>query len=357
MSKLQLFANCVPVKGANRSIICDLQRNQFELIPNALYYILDHFIGQTLEDIKSHFEQEEHHHIEEYLGFLEQQEYIFWKESALNFPAINRTWEFPGHISNAIVDFDDYSRYPVEALFQELSDLGCKYLQIRCFGTPRSLAWLSKIVQQLKQSRISSCEILMPYNDTLSQEELKGFVKDFPRVSGIISYGAPENRYFTNRENLVGNLIFLLEHIYPKISCGVISHHYFHVNLESLTESTQFNSCLNKKISIDSKGDIRNCPSMPRSYGNIKDTTLGAALHHPDFKRYWNIHKDKIHVCKDCEFRYICTDCRAYVENPEDIHSKPLKCGYNPYTNEWSAWNTNPLKQKAMEYYGMENPS
>lgn len=60
-------------------------------------------------------------------------------------------------------------------------------------------------------------------------------------------------------------------------------------------------------------------------------------------------------VCKDCEFRYICTDCRAYVEDPDDILSKPLKCGYNPYTGEWSEWSTNPLKQKAIDFYGMNN--
>ncbi len=55
------------------------------------------------------------------------------------------------------------------------------------------------------------------------------------------------------------------------------------------------------------------------------------------------------------EFRYICTDCRAYTENPEDIYSKPLKCGYNSYTNKWEEWSTNSLKLKAIEYYGMQN--
>ena len=62
----------------------------------------------------------------------------------------------------------------------------------------------------------------------------------------------------------------------------------------------------------------------------------------------------KIHVCKDCEFRYICTDCRAYIEDPNDILSKPLKCGYNPYTAEWSEWSRNPLKQKAIEQYRID---
>jgi SPASM domain peptide maturase of grasp-with-spasm system len=93
---------------------------------------------------------------------------------------------------------------------------------------------------------------------------------------------------------------------------------------------------------------------MAQSFGNIRDTTLQEALEHPDFKKYWNVKKDEIAVCKDCEFRYICTDCRAYIENPEDMYSKPLKCGYNPYTAEWEEWSTNPLKQKAIEYYGMQ---
>lgn len=97
---------------------------------------------------------------------------------------------------------------------------------------------------------------------------------------------------------------------------------------------------------------------MVQSFGNIKDTTLKEALSHPDFKKYWNITKDQIEVCKDCEFRHICTDCRAYTERThfdKDIDlSKPLKCGYNPYTNEWAEWSTNPLKQQAIEYYGMQ---
>jgi hypothetical protein len=33
---------------------------------------------------------------------------------------------------------------------------------------------------------------------------------------------------------------------------------------------------------------------MPQNFGNIKDTTLEKALAHPDFKKYWNLTKDKI---------------------------------------------------------------
>ena len=78
-------------------------------------------------------------------------------------------------------------------------------------------------------------------------------------------------------------------------------------------------------------------------------------LENSDLKKYWFINKDKISVCQDCEFRHVCTDCRAYIENPEDLYSKPLKCGYDPYANVWEDWTINPLKQSTIAYYNLEN--
>ena len=136
----------------------------------------------------------------------------------------------------------------------------------------------------------------------------------------------------------------------------------FIINNKFYSESLNHNTCLNRKIAVDINGDIKNCPSMVKSYGNIRDTSLLRAIQQPGFKRYWDINKEQVAVCKDCEFRYICTDCRAYTEDPYDTSgpdgtnlSKPLKCGYNPYTGEWSKWSTNPLKEKAIEFYGMED--
>lgn len=124
------------------------------------------------------------------------------------------------------------------------------------------------------------------------------------------------------------------------------------------TEALNHNSCLHKKMGVDKDGNIRNCPSMPKAFDNIKNTTLQAAFRNTDFKEYWTVTKNDIAVCKDCEFRYICTDCRAYTERTAtniaglDV-SKPLKCGYNPSTAEWEERSTNPLKQEAIQYYVM----
>ena len=60
----------------------------------------------------------------------------------------------------------------------------------------------------------------------------------------------------------------------------------FEVNIPLFTEAQLHNTCLNRKISIDVDGNIKNCPSMAQSFGDIRDTTLQEALDHPDFKKY-----------------------------------------------------------------------
>ncbi|KAA3644370.1 MAG: hypothetical protein DWP98_12335 [Bacteroidetes bacterium] len=52
----------------------------------------------------------------------------------------------------------------------------------------------------------------------------------------------------------------------------------------------------------------------------------------------WKISKDRIDVCKNCEFRNICSDCRAFRIDQNDFLSKPLKCGYDPYKAQWKHW-------------------
>jgi len=147
----------------------------------------------------------------------------------------------------------------------------------------------------------------------------------------------------------------IAENINSSLHCGLISQKLFSVNISTYTESLNHNTCLNRKIAIDTEGNIKNCPSMKESFGNIRDTTLEEAVNKSGFKKYWNITKDQITKCKDCEFRHVCTDCRAYLDNPEDIYSAPLKCGYDPHTCKWEEWSKHPMKQIALEHYGMRN--
>ena len=74
-------------------------------------------------------------------------------------------------------------------------------------------------------------------------------------------------------------------------ACGMIDMKYFSVNISSFTESLNHNSCLNRKISIDLDGNIKNCPSMAQDFGNIKEVSLQEALNHKDFKKILEYHQ------------------------------------------------------------------
>ena len=118
--------------------------------------------------------------------------------------------------------------------------------------------------------------------------------------------------------------------------CGIITIDNLDFgDMQKYYEHQNYNGCLYKKISIDKNGNIKNCLSMQKSYGNISQTLLSDVLRSDSFKELWKINKDVIKVCNKCEFRYNCSDCRAFKVDTSDIYSKPLKCKYNPETCQW----------------------
>jgi hypothetical protein len=57
-------------------------------------------------------------------------------------------------------------------------------------------------------------------------------------------------------------------------------------------------------------------------------------------RRAWASTKDQVAVCKDCEYRYVCFDCRPLSEGAaggraDYLHAPYPRCTYNPYTGEW----------------------
>jgi SPASM domain peptide maturase of grasp-with-spasm system len=344
-----LFSDCKLVKGFKRSLICDLNRNSVQAIPNDLFslFIESNFID--LQNINKKLNNEDRKIVFEYFEFLVEEEFGYYSNiNNVNlFSKFNTKNITPHKITNIIIDFKRIDFFEINKFITEIIYLNIYNLELRFFVKKFSLNNLYKLHQIIDKTSLKHVSLILPFSNFKNNniEEYSLF-----RFNQIIFYNSEIDNYVEHPKT---NFHFTKQSILPK-SCGIINEKYFSINIPSFTESLNHNSCLHKKISIDVNGNIKNCPSMPQSFGNIKDTTLEQALEHPDFKKYWNITKDQIEVCKDCEFRHICTDCRAYTEDPENMLSKPLKCGYNPYTNEWAEWSTNPLKQKAIEYYGMQ---
>jgi SPASM domain peptide maturase of grasp-with-spasm system len=356
MRHFNLFSNIFLFKGITRVLICDLQRNTSELYPIEYGILIEDLKNKPIDSISDEFDIESKIFFDEFLNNLLQKEYGFITENGwdLNFPAMNTVFENPSTISNLFIEFDK-----LELLHDLKSSIDILDINFILIFSERNI----QVEEFLQIDKIfgSSClfgiEIYSPFHFEVNKTALNYINKNARRIYNLVFYNCKKKPIFY-KENLRFSLEFTNKKL-VRASCGIVDLKYFNTNLPKVLESLNHNSCLNKKISIDKDGNIKNCPSMPQSFGNIKDTTLEEAVNHKDFKKYWNVNKDMIAVCKDCEFRHICTDCRAYTERThfeEDIDlSKPLKCGYNPYTNEWAEWSTNPLKQKAIEYYGMQD--
>jgi SPASM domain peptide maturase of grasp-with-spasm system len=348
----KLFANCIAVKGYNISLICDLQRGISYTIPNEIFHVLEMCNNNTpINDIKSIYDYQNDKGIDLFFDKIAKDGLGFYTDNPVPFIKLSEHFEYPGLISNCIIDFDEYSSFDLKKIIMDLENLGCSYIHLRIFNTI-SITKIDSLLVLFNDSAIRSIELLVGYNTSFNENNLIELYQKYTRVSSINVHNSP---YDLISDVKHFSLRFFKQIINSNNHCGIISDKFFSISVNGFMESLKYNSCLNNKISIDTFGNIKNCPSMKENFGNINDLTLTDAFNNNQFKKYWNIKKDDIAVCKDCEFRHICTDCRAFLETPEDIYSKPLKCGYNPYTNTWEEWSTNPLKQKAIEFYGMND--
>lgn len=352
-SHFKLFAHCIPVKGAKRSVICDLQRRRIEFLPNSLYDLLTEHKLDSIGTIKQQYGTENEAVIEEYFQFLVQKEFLFLcdQDELQCFPDLDLSWEVPNQIENAIIDAKPESQHDYASIFHQLEDLGCVAVQLRNFYVEKYQE-LKSLLDLLQRSRIESIEIITAYSEEFTVALIQELAEQYPRLSSFTLHSAPSKDALLFQHDYL-DFSCSTKKIDAHTHCGLIAARFFSIALDTFLESQKHNSCLNHKIAIDVAGQIKNCPSLPDAYGNIATDTLQGALHQKGFKKLWTINKDQISVCRDCEFRHICTDCRAFVEQPDDQYSKPLKCGYDPYTNEWQDWSSHPMKEKAIAHYDL----
>lgn len=356
MKYFNLFSNILITKGANRILISDLQRNSSELYPLEFYDLIQELSTFSIEKILSKYEKSSKIIIHQYLDILLEKEYGFitlngWDK---NFPALSHDYNDCNTLSNIFIELKNIS--VLRKIKSSVENLDVKYITI-FYREKISINDFLKIESIFDNSSLVGIEIYALYHNNIDKDYIQYISQRVKRIYNIVFYHCPHSP-FRVKDEFKFTVHFTKE--YLKISsCGKVDMKYFNTNLPKVLEAINHNSCLHKKISIDIEGNIKNCPLMPESFGKIKNTSLEEALAQPGFRKYWNITKDSIEGCKDCEFRYICTDCRAYTERSHytsentDI-SKPLKCGYNPYTNEWKEWSKNPLKQKAISYYELQ---
>jgi len=337
----RLFANCVPVKGYKRSIIYDLQTGKWDFVPNALYDILTVFGGYKVSECYKAIPKDQHKILDGYFGFLTEKGYLHLadkKSEFEQFPELDLTFEMPGIISNAILDFgqdtlNESNHADYEKAIRELVDLGCRYVQVRVFGRNRPNGLLIKLLSDAQYLDFE-VEILLPFVRPHKISFYEGLLLKVKNINFIVVHGVPKNIIENDEPKKEHPIAFIHKRIDGDSCCGAIDPRYFTVNPLLFSESLASNTCLNRKIGIDANGFIKNCPSMPKKFARVGEGRISDIVFDKEFQSVWNIKKDDINICKLCEFRHMCTDCRAFVPGRFD---KPLKCKYDPLTAKWAS--------------------
>jgi radical SAM protein with 4Fe4S-binding SPASM domain len=109
------------------------------------------------------------------------------------------------------------------------------------------------------------------------------------------------------------------------------------VDIYEFFYNQHFNPCLGHQIAVDCQGEVKPCLWSKFDLGKIGQDKILDMIISGSFDEYWKLTKDKIGVCKDCEFRYACPDCReskTYTGKENFNAVKPGYCNYDPYSGD-----------------------
>lgn len=97
-------------------------------------------------------------------------------------------------------------------------------------------------------------------------------------------------------------------------------------------------SCWNGELCITPSGNVLPCIfERHMVLGNVLQAPLREIVSSEAVARAWGLSKDLVEVCRDCEYRYACFDCRPKTSNRTgNLFSKPLECLYDPYKGKWA---------------------
>lgn len=331
----KLFASCVIVKGKSKSLVYDLERSAFYDIPNELLEILESAAkGMDLVSIKNILNEGSGDFVQSFFDQFVDQEIGFYTSDPDAFPDIDFTWDYPGLVTSSIVEIDDLHQYDVSDVFLQLSDLGCKAIQVRLLkALPEAV--LYKILSWFNNSRINHIELIIPADHPVNSQYLSGLAERQPRLQRVLVYGALEDKIIRNdsrKDDLP--LIYLRKDIRAETD-EIIKVERFRTNIQMYAEALKYNSGLNRKVCIDSCGEIKNYLTHRHSFGNAKTDRVRDIVNKTAFQKKWFISNDVIEVCKHCQYRYACVS-NSDILSKDNKFYKTEMCGFDPEKNTWN---------------------
>lgn len=334
---LKMLPTTIFTKGYSRSIIykCTPPHN-FNHIPNTLFEFCREHNNCNIVDIYKSYNVEDFETIDEYIDWLLKNKFAVickTKEKLTSFLDLKFEYLYPANISNALIEHSKDADYC--NVFNLISSYGCRHIFIVSLDAI-SINELETIAANAEYTSIRSIEILCRHNQNIDINKLCDIVKTNSKIMRIVLHSSEKDKgYITSPNNH-----FLVSTIEKNINTHndifEITSATFSLTLNSYSESIGHNTFYNKKIIIDKNNTIRLNLTTSKEYGSLAKNTIETFLNDTDLKTIWQTSKDKIEVCKDCEYRFICLDYRVPDFSNTDSIKMNIPCSYNPYTLKWA---------------------
>lgn len=328
-----LFTSCIIVKGFKRSCIYDLQRGNFEYIPNSLYDILiDNSRSLTYDELlKLYSTTEDKKKISDYFSFLYKEEFIFFSNLEKTFfPNYKLSFFKPYRVSSLILDILDFNFEQLLNIKNNINLVKVECLLLRFLSSDYEL--ILKVLDFFDDISTRTIQLIINNEVKINDTQIENIFESNNRTSLIIKIDNKEYSKEFSKGYLVCTKLDLFK---DREKINDISD--FIPNLDLYIESVSFNTFYNKRFYINYLGEIFRHENDKKSFGNINLISLEDILVKRSFKKYWRIKKDNILVCKDCEYRYMCTDSRLPLyKNQDGFWVLEGDCYYNPYLAQWN---------------------
>jgi hypothetical protein len=307
MTSFSLNALCIPIKGFNRSIIYDLNRNDYYFISNDLYKAIsksNFFISKFDNYFKKLFLDNEIIYNSSNLNIKNFRKLDFSYFSPYNIEVLVLDFEidhiiinkiYSDYVNNLTLIIDDI--FDTESIINKISTINSIIHFESLTMVFKKESYIANVDFNILQSISELFEIIIFSSNNINIEVKYNLI--FKRYSFDIDYF--NNNVFSNR---------------------------FSVNINTFLISKNYNLYYFKKIFIG-KDNI-----LYHDYK--KEIPVDINFIRKIDKTFINeIKKDNILVCKNCEFRNMCIDPRVPIKFGNSYYFEN-ECSYNPYISKWS---------------------
>lgn len=292
-----------------------------------MYKLFVDYKGKSVKELRKIFTSE---FVDTCIDFFVENEYAFLTSQPSNFVPVEMNGDSPSVFSSAIIASDKHSKHNYELIFDKLEAVQCKDILFRCHDHISSIDF-EEVMELIQGRRFNSIQWQFPFHENLTERRLIDWCTKYPRINAIVRYNSPTDKMV--QQGSMSN-VYSIKSNMTQGKVAKVKPEMFRLNQELFIEAQSFNTFYNKKLVVNERGMIKNGLNTAKEFGRFEESDLFALANNVEFQKLWDINKDKILVCKDCEFRYCCVD-ETIPLKVEKGYELETPCAYDPYSQKW----------------------